>query len=104
MVLSLLWESVSSRRDAQIRFLTEENRILRSRIQTQRLVLSPEERSRLLKIGAEFSRRVRGLITAVQPRTYQRWVKEQREGWCSSRVGRPRSIGPQLRQLIARLA
>ena len=57
-MLCLLWESVSSRRDAQVRFLQEENRILRSRIQAQRIILSPEERSRLMKIGAELDHRV----------------------------------------------
>ncbi len=103
-LLCLLWESVSSRRDAQIRFLREENCILRSRIKSHHLVLSPEERSRLLAIGAEFQHKVRGLITVVAPRTYKRWLKEHREGRSPGRVGRPRSITKTLRELIIRLA
>lgn len=72
----LLLESFSSRRDAQIRFLKEENRILRSRISSQSLILDPEERTRLLTIGAELKHQVKGLVSIVQFRAYQRWVKE----------------------------
>ncbi|MEM1213253.1 MAG: integrase core domain-containing protein [Planctomycetota bacterium] len=70
----------------------------------QRLILSPEERGRLLAIGARLEHRVKGLVTVVQFRTYRRWVKEQREGRRPGRVGRPRSIGKPLRDLIVRLA
>lgn len=75
-LLCLLFESLAARRDAQIRFLKEENRILRSRITSQRLILSPEERGRLLRIGHELKHQVKGLFSVVQFRTYQRWVKE----------------------------
>ena len=104
VLLYLLMEWFSDRRDAQLRFLREENRILRSRLSQERLILSPEERSRLLAIGVELRHQVRGLITAVQFRTYQRWVKEQREGRRVGRVGRPRKIGQEIRRLIVRLA
>ncbi len=103
-LLCLLWESILSRRDAELRFLREGDRILRSRIKRQRLVLSPEERSRLLAIGAEIQHKVDGLITVVQARTYQRWLRERREGRDPGRVGRPRSITKNLCQLIVRLA
>lgn len=104
VVLRLLLEWVEVRRDAQVRFLREENRILRARLGQQRLILSPEERSRLLAIGAELKHRVKGLISVVQFRTYQRWVREQLEGRKVGRVGRPRTIKEGLRQLIVRLA
>ena len=71
-LLCLLMESFAIRRDAQIRFLKEENRILRSRIPSQRLILSPEERGRLLAIGRELGHHVKGLVSIVQYRTYQR--------------------------------
>jgi len=58
----------------------------------------------LLAIGADLQHQVKGLIFVVQFRTYQRWVREQREGRKPGRVGRPRKIGQQLRQLIVRLA
>jgi len=103
-LLYLLFESYTSRRDAQIRFLKEENRILRSRISSQRLILSPEERSRLLSIGRELNHHVKDLISVVQFRTYQRWVKHQLEGRKAGRVGRPRTISQDLREAIIRFA
>ncbi|MEM1109516.1 MAG: integrase core domain-containing protein [Planctomycetota bacterium] len=104
MLVGLLQEWLQRRRDAQVRFLREENRILRSRLDQQRLILAPEERVRLLAIGAELRHQVKDLITVVQFRTYQRWIREQQGGRKPGRVGRPRKIGPQLRQLIVRLA
>ena len=103
-LVHLLLESFSTHRDAQIRFLKEENRILRSRISSQRLILDPEERTRLLTIGAEFKHQVKGLVSIVQFRTYQRWVKEQESGIKPGRVGRPRKIGKDVRQAIIRMA
>ena len=103
-LLCLLFEQFSARRDVQIRFLKEENQILRSRLAQQRLIISPEERSRLLAIGAELEHQVKALISVVQFRTYQRWVKEQQEGRRAGRVGRPRKITQALRDLIVRFA
>ncbi|MBX2852256.1 MAG: hypothetical protein KTR15_10970 [Phycisphaeraceae bacterium] len=100
----LLLESFSAHRDAQIRFLKEENRILRSRISSQRLILDPEERTRLLTIGAELKHQVKGLVGIVQFRTYQRWVKEQELGIKPGRVGRPRKIGKDVRNTISGLS
>ena len=91
-LLCLLLESFFYRRDAQIRFLREENRIFRSRISSQRLIISLEERIRLLGIGQELRHDVKHLISVVQFRTYQRWVREAREGRRVGRVGRPRKI------------
>lgn len=90
-------KGVSRHRDTQLRFLREEDHILRSRLGQQRLILSPEERSRLLTIGAELKHQVKGLITVVQFRAYQRWVFELQIGRRVGRVGRPRTIGVRLR-------
>ena len=70
--LHLLFEFFSCRRDAHIRFLREETRILRAKLDQQRLILSPEERSRLMKIGAELNQQAKGIISIVQCRTYVR--------------------------------
>jgi len=103
-LLHLLFEFFSSRRDAHVRFLREENRILRARLDQQRLILSPEERSRLLRIGSELNHQVKGIISIVQYRTYARWIKEQQTGKRPVRVGRPRTIGPDIRAAIVRMA
>lgn len=55
---SLLLRWVREHRDAQIRFFREENRILRSRLDQQRLILSLEEQSRWLTIGARLQHQV----------------------------------------------
>ena len=103
-ILALLFECFSVRRDAQLAFLREENRILRSRLKQQRVVLSPEERGRLLAIGTRLNHRVKGLVTIVQYRTYQRWLKEREQHRTMVRAGRPRKFGLDVREAIVRIA
>lgn len=68
------------------------------------MILSPEERSRLLGIGHELSHHVKDLVNVVQYRTYQRWLKQQREGRKVGRVGSSRTIGREVREAIIRFA
>ena len=49
----LLFEAWSSRRDAKIRLLKLQAELLREGIPGDRVILSPKERHRLMKIGAE---------------------------------------------------
>ncbi|MBX2851742.1 MAG: integrase core domain-containing protein [Phycisphaeraceae bacterium] len=58
----------------------------------------------MLAIGAELEHQVKSLVSLVQFRTYQRWVKEQREGREVGWVGRPRKIGQEIRDLTVRMA
>ena len=44
------------------------------------------------------------MVSIVQYRTYQRWVKEQESGIKPGRVGRPRKISDEVRQAIIRMA
>ena len=78
VLMGLLLAWLQCRRDAQVRFLRQENQILRSRLDQQQLILAPEERIRLLAIGAELRHQVRDLISVVQFRTCQRWVATDR--------------------------
>ena len=103
-LIHLFLESWATRRDAQIRFLKVENRILRSRVKAQRIIITPQERSQLLRIGAELNHQVQHVLGIVQYRTYKRWLLEQQAGNPPSRVGRPRVIGQDLRDLIMRMA
>jgi len=103
-LIYLLFEGLAARRDAQIRFLQAENRILRSRLPGNRVIVTPEERAGLLKIGAELGHKVRGLVTLVQFPTYRRWVREQQIGKPVGRVGRPRKIAQAVRDAIVRFA
>ncbi|MEM6332266.1 MAG: integrase core domain-containing protein [Planctomycetota bacterium] len=102
--LHLLFAYFSVKQRAQLRFVREENRILRARLKQTRLILSPRERERLLAIGAEMNHRVNGLISVATYATYQRWLREKRDQRMPRRVGRPRKVTADLRQLIVRIA
>jgi len=102
-LLVLLRERWSVRRDAQIRFLTLQIEILRTRLPGNRVVLSPTERQRLLKIGVEVDHEVHHTIRIVTFKTYRRWLRELRRGRRPGRAGRPR-LTKSLRDLIVRLA
>lgn len=52
-LLVLLEEKWSDRRDCHIRFLKLQMEMLQSRLPGNRVILSPTERSRLLKVGQE---------------------------------------------------
>ncbi len=99
----LLIEANAARRDARIRFLKAEVEILRCKLGGNRVIPNPDDRARLLALGAELNHNVGDLIGIVTPQTYSRWVLEQREGRRPRRVGRPR-IARNVRALIKRLA
>lgn len=100
MVVSEAW---SSRRDAQIRFLKAQVELLRERIPGNRVILSPEERNRLLKLGKEMDHQVDDLLGIVAVKTYKTWLRADRSGQHPGRVGRPRKVTASVRVLILRL-
>jgi len=99
----LIQEAGTARRDARIRFLVAQVEILRRKLGGNRVIPSPDDRARLLAIGAEFNHDVAGVIGIVTRQTYSRWVVEQREGRTPRQVGRPR-VSRNVRALIKRLA
>jgi putative transposase len=103
VLLHLLQEAASARRDARIRFLKAQVEILRRKLGGNRVIPSPDERLRLLAIGGELKHSVADLIGIVTPATYSRWVVEQREGRKPKPVGRPK-IARNLCELVKRLA
>ena len=104
VVFWMLTEAWSIRRDAQIRFLQAQVELLRKKMPGNRVILTPEERSRLLKNGEAVGHKVDDLIGIVSVKTYKRWLREQREGKAPGRVGRPRRMTTSVRALILRLA
>jgi putative transposase len=104
VLLVLLSEAWSSRRDVQLRFLQVQIELLKQRIPGNRVILSPEERNRLLKLGQQIDHRVDDLIGIVSVKTYRRWIREKAAGHQPGRVGRPRKMTAALRALILRLA
>src|SRR5262245_56467643 len=76
----LLYLSIASDRELarQVQFLMEQNRILREKL-PNRITVTPQQRRRLLKFGRGLKRPViRELLSVVTPRTFARWVNEER--------------------------
>ncbi len=103
-MLMVLFEASAARRDAQIRLLKVQVEMLRQRLSGNRVIVSPRERSRLLKLGAELNHQVDDLMGIVSVKTYKRWVRELQVGGSPLRVGRPKRMTASLRKLILRLA
>ncbi len=101
-LLYLLIENYSTRRDAQIRFLKAEVQILRKKLNRNRIVLSPQERSQLLSIGSELGHKIKHIIGIVTYQTYRRWVQLYVEGRIPKKLGRPR-LSEKLKLLIIRI-
>ncbi len=66
--------------------------------------VSPGERSRLLKLGAELNHQVDDLMEIVSVKTCRRWVRELEADGSPLRVGRLKRMTASLRKLILRLA
>ncbi len=103
VLLHLLREGFQSRRDPQIRFLQVQVDVLRRKLDRSRVILRPEDRAHLLRIGGELGHDVKDILGIVAHQTYRRWIREQRNGRKVRRVGRPR-IGAVRRRLIVRFA
>jgi len=102
-LLVLLQEAWSARRDVHIRLLKLQVELLKARLPDNRVILSPAERRRLMKIAAEVDHDVKDTLGIVSIKTYRRWQRVERGGREPGKVGRPR-LTKSLRDLIARLA
>jgi putative transposase len=88
----------------QVRYLTVENQLLRSKL-PQRLTLTMQERNRLVRFGSKLGRALDQLVSIVHPSTLKRWIREDRNGRKKVAVARGRRRTPeQIRRLILKLA
>jgi putative transposase len=62
-----------------VEFRKTENQILPSRLPKQ-VVVTPEERNRLLKLGRKLGSKIKALISIVSYRTFCRWLKRDSTG------------------------
>ncbi len=69
VLFELLDEAWSARCDDRIRFLKPQAELLRQRVPGNRVTLTPEERSRLLRLGAKLDHRVDNLTEIVSVKT-----------------------------------
>ena len=88
----------------QIKYLKVENEILRSKLPKQ-ITVTRKERQRLLKFGRPLGQAIRRLISIVTPRSFFRWLEEERKRGSRPAVkkGRPRTK-EDIRRLIVKLA
>ncbi|MFO0826744.1 MAG: integrase core domain-containing protein [Phycisphaerales bacterium] len=93
----------------QVRYLREENRILRSKLPA-RIKVTDDERRTLAKLAKALGPIASQLVSIVSPRSLQRWIK----AWCAPRrkgkrkaprckPGRP-GISDQMRDLVMRMS
>ena len=102
LLLAFLVQFFLPRHNAQLRLLKAQIAILRSRIPVGRLILSPAEKSELLRIGAECGHDVDGMMEVAKPATYKRWLAQMRGGRPFQSVGRPR-LTQELRDVVIRI-
>ncbi len=104
VLFTILVEAWSARRDSQIRFLKLQLELYKGKVPGNRVILSPEERNRMLRLGKKLEHRVDDLVRIVSVKTYKRWLREQKEGRVTGRVGRSRRMTASVRALILRIA
>jgi len=63
----------------QIQYLKVENEILRSKL-PKKITVTPAERRRLLKFGKLVGSAIKELISIVHPRTFARWLSDEKKG------------------------
>lgn len=89
----------------QIQYLKAENEVLRARI-PGKIIVTPKERRRLIKLGKRVGPAIKELITVVTYRTFQRWLadlkKPKAERLAKRKPGRSRKP-IELRQLVVRI-
>ncbi|RPI61145.1 MAG: integrase [Planctomycetaceae bacterium] len=86
----------------QVRYLKEENRILRSKL-PRVIPVTASERRRLIKFGTAVGVAIKHLIGIVSYRTFCRWVSQKKSHRKTGKRGRPRTTD-DLRRIILRLA
>lgn len=102
LLIVFLTQLFMPRHNAQLMLLKAQIQILRARIPTQRIILSPEEKAELLRIGAECGHDIDALMEVAKPATYKRWLAQMRGGRPFKAVGRPR-LTQELRDVVIRI-
>jgi putative transposase len=87
----------------QIEFLKVENEILWKRLNKRHIVLKPDEKKRLLEVGAPLGIALQHLISIVCYPTFRRWVQQAANLTPVKKMGRP-GTPDQIRELIVKIA
>ena len=102
-IFTLAAQWIRPRYNAKLQLLEARIRILRYRIETDRIAPTPAEKAELLRIGESIDDDVADVIHVVLPSTYRKWVRHRRKGYRFIPSGRPR-IPEATRRLVLRLA
>jgi len=91
--------------DVRMQLLMFQIKMLRDRIEDQRIVPTPEERAELLRLGNEISHDVADIMMVVKPQTYRRWLspKAKTKTRTPKPAGRP-GTAEEIVALILRMA
>jgi len=103
-LLVLLTQATDRELARIVRYLVEENRILRARL-PERINVTRKERNRLLRFGRDLGSTIRQVVHIVSPSTFLRWIREEsktRKKRTASR-GRPKTAA-DIRELILLMA
>lgn len=106
-LLTLLASVTRQELARQVAYLKEENRILRARL-PQRLVVTDQERRRLLRCGRKLGVQLKELMSIVSYQSFRRWVRDTESNRTVRKApkrkpGRPRTPD-DIRALVLRLA
>ena len=102
LLVSLAERLFRPRYNVRLQILEAQIRFLRTRIDTSRIVPSPDEKHELLRLGALLDHDVADVMHIVQPETYRCWLRKRGREGGFKRSGRPRIDG-LLQRLILRL-
>ena len=102
-LVTVLAQWLRPRYNVRLRLLEAQIRMLRSRIDTSRIVPTPKERAELLRLGAEMDHDIDELMLVVVPATYKKWLRQLRAGRRFRPTGRPRTP-MATRNLVLRMA
>jgi putative transposase len=102
MMFTLFEHRLQPTFDARLQFLEAQIRFLRARLDTNRILPTPEEKLELLRLGEVLQHDVDNVIHIVQPKTYRAWRRKLQCRERFQRSGRSR-ISDALRNLILRI-
>jgi putative transposase len=74
----MLIEYYSAKRCAQIQFMKLQIELLREKLGGNRVILSPEDRVRMLRAGAMMDHQVQDVREILSVKTYKKWLREEK--------------------------
>jgi hypothetical protein len=89
--------------DVRMQLLMFQIKMLRDRIDDQRIVPTSEERAELLRLGNEINHDVADVMLVVKPQTYRRWLSPKAKARNPKPAGRP-GTAEDIVTLILRIA